>query len=55
MTVLAVNSTVGPEGLAPILLVFGAVPSPDRSISEASQLLTRQQAIESAFKAAENE
>lgn len=38
MDVFAVNSTLGPEGLFPILLVVSTVPHPARKITSANQL-----------------
>lgn len=54
MAVKAVNDTVGPEGLCPTLLVFGALPRPARNIPSPTQL-GRSQAIEKAIKAVEKE
>lgn len=38
MAMYAVNSTIGLEGLCPILLVFGAMPRPARSIPTPSRI-----------------
>lgn len=38
MEVLPVYATVGPEGLCPILLVFGVIPGPTRPIPSPTQL-----------------
>lgn len=54
MAVFAVNSTMGPEGLIPMLLVFGAIPRPARTILSPTQL-ERQKAIEAARHAAQHE
>lgn len=54
MAVFAVNSTVGPEGLCPILLVFGAIPRPARTSPTITQL-ERARAIDAAMKEAEHE
>lgn len=48
------NSTMGPEGLVPMLLVFGALPRPAR-ITPAPTQLHRQRVIEEARKAASTE
>lgn len=49
MAVFANNSTIGPEGLCPMMLVFGAVPRPARA-SPAPTQIERQTAIEQAKK-----
>ena len=54
MAVYANNSTMGPEGLCPMLLVFGALPRPARTSPSPTQLV-RQQAIEDAKIAVERE
>lgn len=54
MAVFAVNSTIGPEGLCPILLVFGAIPRPARVGSSSSQI-ERAEAIDKATKEVEKE
>lgn len=51
MATYAINSTMGTEGLVPILLVFGALPRPVRT-SAAPDQLKRQKVIEEASKAA---
>lgn len=33
MAVFAVNSTIGPEGLCPMMLLFGSIPRPVRTTS----------------------
>lgn len=50
----AVNATVGPEGLCPILLVYGALPRPIRANSTQSQI-DRARAIDAATKEVEKE
>lgn len=50
MAVYASNATMGPEGLCPMLLVFGALPRPARKTPSPNQL-QRQHAIEEAKKA----
>lgn len=50
MALYAVNSTVGPEGLVPMFLVFGALPRPARTTPAPTQL-QRQRAIDEAKKA----
>lgn len=54
MAVYANNVTIGPEGLCPMLLVFGALPKPLRTSTSPNQL-TRQKAIEEASKAVQAE
>lgn len=54
LAVYAVNSVMGPEGLTPILLVFGALPRPARSTPSPTQLV-RQAAIEEERKRASAE
>lgn len=54
LAVHGVNNTMGPEGLVPTLLVFGALPRPARKTPAPSQL-QRQQALEEASKAVEHE
>ena len=54
MAVYSTNSTIGPEGLCPMLLVFGAIPRPARMTPSPSQL-DRQKAIEEAKKEVEQE
>lgn len=50
LAVYACNATMGPEGLCPMLLVFGALPRPAR-ISPSPGQLERQLCIEAAKKA----
>lgn len=38
MSVFAINATVGPEGLCPMLLIFGAIPRPARNTPSATQM-----------------
>lgn len=38
MAVFSINATVGPEGLCPMLLVFGVIPRPARSTPSATQM-----------------
>ena len=47
MAVYACNATMGPEGLCPMLLVFGALPRPARTTPSPTQL-QRQTSIEEA-------
>lgn len=54
MACYAVNSTMGPEGLVPMLQVFGALLRPARS-TPAPRQLQRQRAIDSAREAAASE
>lgn len=54
LALFGVNSSMGPEGLVSMLLVFEVLPRPARSTPAASQLL-RQEAIESARTAATHE
>ena len=54
MAVYATNCTMGPEGLVPMLLVFGALPRPARTTPSPSQLM-RQEAMEQAKKAVATE
>lgn len=49
MDVFSVNATLGPKGLCPMLLVFGALPRPARSI-EAPTQVRRAQVMELAAK-----
>lgn len=50
LAVKAVNDTIGPEGLCPTLLVFGAIPRPARK-TPAPQQLERAKAIDEAMNA----
>lgn len=52
LAVFAVNATIGPEGLCPMLLVFGALPRPARRMPSKTKL-ARSQAIEMAMTMAE--
>ena len=54
MAVFATNATMGPEGLCPMLLVFGAMPRPARTTPSPKQL-ERQRAIEEVKRAVESE
>lgn len=54
MAVKSVNDTIGPEGLCPTLLVFGAVPRPAR-VSPSPDQIDRAKAVENAMKAVEKE
>lgn len=54
MAVFSVNSTMGPEGLVSMLLVFGALPRPARTTPAPNQL-SRQGAIEEAKQATSQE
>ena len=54
MAIYASNTTIGPEGLCPMLLVFGALPRPARQAPSPTQL-DRQLAIESAKKEVQQE
>lgn len=54
MAVYAVNNTVGPEGLCPTLLVFGAIPRPIRTKPSPSQI-ERASAIDAAMQEVEQE
>lgn len=54
MAVYATNFTIGPEGLCPMLLVFGALPRPIRMTPCPTQL-QRSAAIEEARRAVEKE
>lgn len=54
MAFYAVNSTMGPEGLVPMLLVFGALPRPARTTPAPTQL-HRQRFIEEAKKTVSTE
>ena len=54
LAVKAVNDTIGPEGLCPTLLVFGALPRPARNLPASTQL-ARSDALEQAMKAVEKE
>lgn len=47
MAVFATNTVIGPEGLCPIILVYGSIPLPER-IRPAHTQLERAEAIESA-------
>ena len=49
LSVMAVNDTVGPEGLCPTLLVFGSYPRPARAVRACTQV-SRAAALESAAK-----
>ena len=50
--VYAVKSTIGPEGLCPVLCVFGAIPRPVRN-TIAPEQLKRAKAIDEAMKCVE--
>ena len=52
--VFCVNSTVGPEGLCPMLCVFGAMPHPARGKSAPEQI-ERAKAIDAAMKEVERD
>lgn len=52
MATFAVNSVTGPEGLCPLLLVYGAIPRPARNMPALTQL-QRAKAIEEAGTAAQ--
>lgn len=54
MALYAVNSTMGPEGLCPMMLVFGAFPRPARTTPSPSQL-HRQRTIEDAKRVVSTE
>lgn len=54
MSLFAVNATVGPEGLFPILLVFGVIPFPEGSIPSATQL-QRASSLDAAMPEVEKE
>lgn len=54
MDIFAVNATVGPEGLCPILLVFGALPRPARAMTAPFQI-HRSITIEKAMRDVEKE
>lgn len=54
LAVYAVNTTMGPEGITPMLLVFGAFPRPARTTPAPCQI-QRQQAVESGRGAAAHE
>ena len=54
LAVKAFNDTIGPEGLCPTLLVFGAFPSPARNLPASTQL-ARSDGLEQAMKAVEKE
>lgn len=54
MNTYAMNSIIGPEGLCPMMLVFGALPRPARSKPSPTQL-ERATAIENAKKEVEKE
>lgn len=48
LAVKAVNDTIGPEGLVPTLLVFGAIPRPAR-IEQAGPQVERAKALDKAM------
>ena len=48
MAVFPVNSTIGPEGLCPTLLVFGVIPRPARNTPSLTKI-ERARAIDSAM------
>lgn len=52
MAIFSVNSTIGPEGLCPTLLVFGLIPRPARKVPSHTQIM-RASAIEGGMQAAE--
>lgn len=54
MAVFAVNSTMGPAGLCPILLVFGVIPRPARMNPSITQI-ERSKAIDNAMIEVEKE
>lgn len=54
MAVFSLNSTMGPKGLVPMLLVFGALPRPARTTPAPTQLVA-QRAMEEAKQAASHE
>lgn len=54
MAVFAVNSSIGPEGVCPMLMVFGAIPNPARVGSSPTQT-QRARDIEAAVREAEKE
>lgn len=54
MAVFSVNATIEPEGLCPILLVFGAIPRPARASSTQTQL-ERAKCIEHAMAEVEQD
>ncbi len=49
MAVKAVNDTAGPQGLVPILLVFGAYPRPTESSPPSPSITVRANAIRKAM------
>lgn len=54
MATFAVNATVGPDGLCPMFLVFGALPTPARKIPAPSQV-HRSITIDISMKETESE
>ena len=54
MAVKAVNDTIGPEGLCPTLLVYGAIPRPAK-LTPAETQLARAKALDSAMDSVRKE
>lgn len=54
LAVKAVNDTIGPEGLCPTLLVFGAIPKPPR-LGRAETQVQRARALDKALDAVHKE